>query len=370
MKRIAPLTELYCVTDHNLRYVLKPLTNGPALDSKVQTNRSLLWLDDLNWFLALAEFQRRTQHTKRYYYLLEIWQDQQRLLVLPLSCNTDGRYWSTLTDVYSPCAGFMQMQDTTTDTDWQLMLNALSALQPGWIRLLLSPLQTLQCQDIIASKGAWYGAKYTFSTNWQANTASVEAYWQQRPSQLKNTVKRKKNKLLKNDYRIEIHQTLTPELLEHYWQVYHQSWKQPEADQYFINWLAGYSASAGLMRLGMVYFQDRPIASQLWLVQNQSAAIYKLAQDQAFDALSPGTVLMAEMADYVISQDQVQKIDFLTGNDNYKALWMDEMMPLYGVELFHLQHWRGRLLCWRHRLKTTVKYCFTSIRNRLIQNSI
>lgn len=348
-----------------MRYILNPLTNAPAVESEAQTNHRLLWLDDLNWFLALAEFQRRTQHQKHRYYLLEVWCDQQRLLALPMSCNTDGRYWNTLTDVYSPSVDFMQTQDTPTNVNWQLMLRALSALQPGWVRLLLSPLQTLQCQNIITREGAWYGAKYSFSTNWQASTNSVEAYWQQRPSQLKNTVKRKKNKLLKNDCRIEIHQTLTPELLEHYWQVYHQSWKQPEVDQYFINWLARYSASAGLLRMGMVYFKDKPIASQLWLVQHQSAAIYKLAQDQAFDALSPGTVLMAEMANYVISQDKVQKIDFLTGNDSYKALWMDQMTPIYGVELFHLQNRSGRFLYWRHLLKTTAKYCFASVRSRL-----
>lgn len=348
-----------------MRYILNPLTNHPALESEAKTNHRLLWLDDLNWFLALAEFQRRTQHKEYFYFLLEVWCDQQRLLALPICCNTDGRYWSTLTDVYSPTADFMQAQNTPGNLNWQLLLQALSALQPGWVRLLLCPLQKQQCQDVINSEGAWFGAKYSFSTNWQASTTSVEAYWQQRPSQLKNTVKRKKNKLLKNDCRIEIHETLTPELLEHYWQVYNQSWKQPEADQYFINWLARYSASAGLLRLGMVYFKDKPIASQLWLVQHQSAAIYKLAQDQAFDTLSPGTVLMAEIADYVISQDKVQKIDFLTGNDAYKALWMDEKTPIYGMELFHLQHWSGRFLYWRFQFKKTVKCCLASVRSLL-----
>jgi hypothetical protein len=365
LKRNHPPTELYCVTEHNMRYMLKPLNDDPAVESESQKNHRLLWLDDLNWFLALAEFQRRTQHQKCFYFLLEVWCDQQRVLALPINCNTDGRYWSTLTNFYTPNTDFMQTSDIPPRSDWHLLLNALSALYPGWVRLVISPLQTLQCQDIISCNGPWYVNKFFFSTNWQASTASVEAYWQQRPSQLKNTVKRKKNKLLKNDCRIEIHHTLTSELLEHYWRVYHQSWKQPEADQFFINWLAWYSASAGLLRLGMVYCKDKPIACQLWLVQNQSAAIYKLAQDQAFDALSPGTVLMAEMAEYVISQDKAQKIDFLTGNDNYKALWMDQMTPIYGVELFNLKYWSGRLLCWRHKLKKTVKYFFTSVRSRL-----
>lgn len=344
-----------------MRYTLKPLTQYPAFASEVRENQNFLWIDDLNWFLALAEFQRLTQNKKYLFFLLEVWCDQQRLLALPLKTDTDGHNWSTLTNFYSPKTDFMESSDEHSASKWQLLFNALTLLHPTWIRLLISPVYEEQCQDIIQNNRRWFFNKYTLSSNWQASSKSVDEYWKQRPSQLKNTIKRKKNKLLKHDCRIEVHHHLTSELLQQYWQVYQKSWKQPESDPYFINWLTHYSASVGLLRIGIVYFKDQPIACQLWLVEHKNASIFKLAQDQAFDSLSPGTVLMAEMVDYVILKDQVYNIDFLTGNDSYKSMWMDKMTPVYGVELFHLKHFTGRLFCYWQKFKIAAKF----ILNRL-----
>lgn len=348
-----------------MRYILKPLTEYPAFASEVRESQNVLWINDMNWFLALAEFQRLTQKHEYFFFLLEVWCDQKRVLALPLESDAKGQNWSTLTNFYSPKADFMDSTYENTRSNWQLLFNALTLLHPAWIRLAISPVHEQQCHDIIQSSGNWFFNKYSFSSNWQARSVSIDEYWKQRPSQLKNTIKRKKIKLLKSNCRIEIHQHLTSELLHQYWQVYNKSWKQPESNPYFINWLTHYSASVGSLRLGLVYFQDQPIACQLWLVENKNASIFKLAQDQAFDSFSPGTVLMAEMVDYVILHDQAHNIDFLTGNDSYKSLWMDKMNPVYGVELFHLKHFTGRLFCYLQRFKIASKFCFKSFKNRL-----
>ena len=50
----------------------------------------------------------------------------------------------------------------------------------------------------------------------------------------------------------------------------------------------------------------------------------KLAYDEAWKRYSPGSILISYLMQYVIEVDKVEEIDFLTGNDAYKADWMTE----------------------------------------------
>ena len=103
-----------------------------------------------------------------------------------------------------------------------------------------------------------------------------------------------------------------------------RSWKVPEPYPEFMPALIQQSAEAGALRLGFVIVAGRPIAVHFWIVCDGCAFIYKLAHDKAFDKLSPGTVLMAEMLRQVIDEDGVKRIDFLTGDDTYKRDWMSQ----------------------------------------------
>ena len=38
---------------------------------------------------------------------------------------------------------------------------------------------------------------------------------------------------------------------------------------------------------------------------------------------------------YAIEQDKVHRIDFGTGNDSYKADWMDQRRPLHQLNLYN-----------------------------------
>jgi len=64
---------------------------------------------------------------------------------------------------------------------------------------------------------------------------------------------------------------------------------------------------------------------------------------------------MAAMIDDVMIQDGVTDIDFLTGNDDYKAQWMDRCLPLLQLDLFNCQSGSGRMyylqqrFCWQLR---------------------
>ena len=82
------------------------------------------------------------------------------------------------------------------------------------------------------------------------------------------------------------------------------------------------------------------MAAQLWHVENGRATIHKLAYDEAEKALSPGSILSEAMFRHVIEQDRPTMIDYGTGDEPYKADWMDDPAPLYRITC--LRPWRPR----------------------------
>ena len=64
-------------------------------------------------------------------------------------------------------------------------------------------------------------------------------------------------------------------------------------------------------------------------------SIHKLAHVEAKRGQSPGTILTAAMFRHVIERDEVRQIDFGTGNDLYKADWMDQSRQLHRLSLFN-----------------------------------
>ena len=159
-------------------------------------------------------------------------------------------------------------------------------------------------------------------------------YWERRPGPLRTTVKRKRNKV-----RIEIHETFDPAAWLAYAKVYGESWKPEEAQFDLLTGFARAEAALGHVRIGLAYLGDAPVAAQFWTVENGTAYIHKLAYDAAYRNLSAGTVLSASMFEHVIDNDRVARIDFGTGDDQYKRDWMDKALPVM------------RLTCvdWRQR---------------------
>ena len=341
-----------------------------------EADQSWPWLDQLEWFEQLKQFENIHGHQQNYQYaLLRVYEKQQLILWLPLRISLDRHFIEALSNYYSPevIPVVVKTSALPSSTVWALLFQAITTLWPHWRQLSLQPLSatTLDTLQQIGSKelGMLFSpAGY----NWRANAQSKEEYWNKRQSQLINTINRKKKKLRQQHADIQIFQRLTPELLKDYWHIYQQSWKQPEPGTEFIDWLLAFSSQNGQLRLGIMYIDHQPVAFQFWLVQKQQAAIVKLAQDQAFDALSPGTVLMAAMIDHVMTSDFVTDIDFLTGNDAYKVQWMDQCDVLYKSDIINCQHFYGKLQfaklnMRRHlkHLKSTLQQCVALLKTAL-----
>jgi CelD/BcsL family acetyltransferase involved in cellulose biosynthesis len=170
---------------------------------------------------------------------------------------------------------------------------------------------------------------------------SFDAYWEGRPSRLKNTVKRKGKS---GAVTIRIERDYVPESWADYERVYARSWKPHEGSPEFLRQLAERESIAGAFRLGLAYIDGLPVAAQFWTVENGTALIHKLAHDERHLQASPGTLLSAALFQHVVDIDHVDTIDFGTGNDAYKAEWMEEVRPRYRLELF----WPNHPANWPH----------------------
>jgi hypothetical protein len=176
---------------------------------------------------------------------------------------------------------------------------------------------------------------------------SFDQYWEGRPGQLRNTVKRKGKKGVVS---IRIESDFVEQSWADYERIYARSWKPHEGNPEFLRKLAEQEALAGCLRLGLAYIEGQPVAAQFWTVENGVALIHKLAHDERQLAASPGTLLSAAMFQHVIDIDKVDEIDFGTGSDPYKREWMEEMRPRYAIELL----WPNHVLNWPRIIRNKI----------------
>lgn len=192
-----------------------------------------------------------------------------------------------------------------------------------------------------AFRAAGWRVRLTEKTgNWRVATQGEDfaSYWAKRPGQLRSTAKRKAKAA---GLEIEIHDRFDDGAWAAYEEVYRASWKPEEGSFPFLRALAEQEGAAGTLRLGIARKDGRPLAVQLWLVENGEATIHKLAYREDAKELSPGTILGEAMFRRALDQDRVEVIDYGTGDDAYKRDWMEERRPLWRLQAFNPGTLRG-----------------------------
>lgn len=218
--------------------------------------------------------------------------------------------------------------------------------------------------DLIATafaEAGWHIRREDTGTNWIADTATLDfdRYWAARPSRLRNTTRRKARQAALD---IRIHDRFDSLAWADYEAVYAASWKPEEGSTTFVRAMAEREGEAGTLRLGIAYSDGAPVACQLWLVERKTAVIHKLSYAENAKPLSPGTILSEAMFRHVITHDRPDRIDFGTGDDGYKADWMDRKLPLARMTMANPRHISGLALLARTAIRRLVQP-----RNRKIQ---
>lgn len=180
----------------------------------------------------------------------------------------------------------------------------------------------------------WIAVERAATANWSLDVRgrTFEEYWDERPGNLRSTYERKRAKA---PLDIEVADRFDQHLWDEYCTVYEASWKPAEGAPLCLEEFARSEGEAGSLRIGIAREGDRPVAAQLWTVENGVAIIHKLAYDKDYKELSPGTQLSVAMFRYAINVDGAQTIDYGTGDEPFKADWMENRRMLRRLDLFN-----------------------------------
>ena len=203
----------------------------------------------------------------------------------------------------------------------------LDCLDPAWPGL--APLLAgMRASGIVVRRFDHFG-------NWHQPVQDWDGYLAGRPGPLRETIRRK-GRACARDPSVAIEAVCggdaLPGALAAYEEVYARSWKQPEPSPGFNAALLPRAAASGVLRMGVMRAGGQAISAQYWTVVDGVATVLKLAHDDAWRALSPGTVLTAHMIRGLIAEG-VTELDFGRGDDPYKRLWAGQRRQRIGVLL-------------------------------------
>lgn len=199
----------------------------------------------------------------------------------------------------------------------------------------------------------WIPFRFYCFGNWFLR---VDSNWQdylaRRDGQLRGLLRRKGKKFLAAGGRMEIvtDGMAAESAIRDYCTVYAKSWKKPEPYPQFIPGLIHWLAAKGWLRLGIARLAGQPVAAQIWIVAHGKASIFKLAYDAAFAHLAPGTLLTAHLMHHAIDVDRVREVDYLIGDDPYKADWMSHRRERWGIVAYNPRTVIGAVLLLRETL--------------------
>lgn len=264
--------------------------------------------------------------------LLAVAQDDQSILALPLIARPPGTPvgLAACANWYSFWAGPLHDDPERAPA----LLTALARVLAPHGLLDFAPLSTADARLLARAfrSAGWLTEVSPAHTNrfLRLDGHSFDQWWAQRPGALRATVRRKQARV-----SCRIATTFDSADWAAYEAIYAASWKPSEASPAFLRAFAQAESQAGGLRLGLAEVDGEPVAAQFWTVEAGRAFIHKLAhRDDARDA-SPGTVLTHAMMHHVITRDGVSEVDFGTGDDPYKADWMDQTRPRWRLRACH-----------------------------------
>lgn len=315
------------------------------------------------WFLNFEKFVCANHNKIKVIAAFD--KDDDLLFFLPLFEHTETiglcyekREFSSLSNYYTPYFNLV----VTTNSDEQFFEMAFKAILElkkdfNFQSVILTPMfrEDVSVWINLACESGLLPITDNYSTNWYNDEiVNSSKFWAARPKKLLNTIKRKKHKIDSlGTFSTVFYKDAKdlPKLLADYHRVYYESWKRQESHPAFIDAITKDASARNELRLAVMYDGGTPVAAQIWFLHKDTAYIFKLAHDKEYGKLSVGTILTAEMFDWVIGLDAVKKVDFMTGNDNYKVDWMSDKKELVALQIVDPMSLYGSAVQMKLKLK-------------------
>jgi CelD/BcsL family acetyltransferase involved in cellulose biosynthesis len=201
----------------------------------------------------------------------------------------------------------------------------------NWFNLVITTLKRmgLNYSDYLCF-GDWYLDEIKYSG---------EEYFNNLPQKIKKDIlycKRRLEKMGKCEFKLIRNGNNIDDYMDLYYKVYEKSWQKKEGvGPNFHRDLAKIAIRNNWLRLGFLFFDNSPIASQFWVSNNEIAYILKTVYNQEYKKFSPGKILTSEMMKYVIDMDGVNIVDYVQGDEAYKEDWTPKRRERCGVLIFN-----------------------------------
>jgi hypothetical protein len=316
------------------------------------------------FFFSLEWFRQLCRHgfsngAQQRIFLVGPQEDSTAPLILPMVSETSAGVWprprrlGALANFYSSLFGpLTKGMGALQESDWNMLIQQIATERPAWDIVTIGPMANddpaFKCLGRALEHNGMLVQEFFCFGNWYSRIGgrSFSEYWSSLPPRTRNTVERRRKKLTTSSrlrLRVFTESSEVEEGIACYEQVYGRSWKTPEPLTGFMPELIRMCIARGWARLGVAYIDDSPAAAQFWIVHNNVASIYKLAYDERYAQYSIGTILTSHLLEHVIDTDRVEEVDYLTGDDAYKADWMEQRRERWGLVAFNRRTWKGRL---------------------------
>lgn len=138
-----------------------------------------------------------------------------------------------------------------------------------------------------------------------------------------------------------------------------ESWKAPESmTSRGILDLIKLAEKLGYLRLGVLFLDGRPMATQFWIVSGGVGHCMRLAYDEVYKKDAPGVVLTNFIMEQLLEVDHVNLVDFGYGDDEYKSKWMKDSRYYGGFMAFNPRTILGLFFGAKHIVGRKLKRFF------------
>ncbi len=276
--------------------------------------------------------------------VLPLWEPEPATLVQGRNVRQAGNYY---TAHFGPlCAG------PTADAERAVRgaIADVAARRPRWDSVALDLLDP-ESEDWRVLRAAfadqgWRTYSYFCHANWYLDCTelSFDDYLKSRGSSIRKSIanrERKFDRMDEGEFYVVDGPDQADEALAVFLELSRVRWEKDEPFPDFIPGLVSLGARTGWLRLAIAKIGGRPAAAQLWFVVGDRAYIYKVAYDDEFKSLSIGAVVTLKMMRHVIDVDEVNEVDFLTGDEGYKESWMSGRREKWGFLALNPRSPRG-----------------------------
>jgi len=214
--------------------------------------------------------------------------------------------------------------------------------------------------NIIQEKD-YQNCKEVYDENWYMNgiNHSSDEYFKNKQSSkhMISMIKRRKKleELGKLEYKVIKSDEDIERYMDYYYEVYGRSWKKKGGiGPTFHRDLGRFAGEKGWLRLGFLFLNHFPIATQFCIVSNKTGYFLKVAYDEKYKEYGVGNIIHYESIKYMIDHDSIESIDLGAGSEDYKKFWVSDKRQMMRVILFN-DSFKGILLAlFNNRILPTV----------------